>query len=284
MSPAGCSAACPARAPAARTTHSYESTDGAGNEVWTCQAGGPGHDLASTVAVDAAGDVYVAGQRDVSSNDVGTTVVRKYRPDGTELWTRQQGETDDVTIAVTIDSAGAVYQVGELAPAQRVHDHAQGNHRGVPFVRKYNPNGTEAWTRPFGAGATDASVQVAVDSAGTVYVAGHTSRGTRIRRARPPIERLRAHVRSRWGAGGHSTVRRRRVRNRQRRLPSVLLASSTPSGGHGRAGREGRQRAHRCLHRQGQAVVATSSSFRIGPIGPILKDRTVGTEVPTSIQ
>jgi Beta-propeller repeat len=148
-----------------------------GVEAWTRQAGGPGHDLATTVSVDAAGDVYVAGQREQASNDVGTTAVRKYSPTGVELSARDLGTTGDVTIAVTIGRDGSIYQVGELAPPERIHDHAQGNHRGVPFVRKYDATGPEAWTREFGAGATDAIVNVAVDSTGTVYVAGHTSRG-----------------------------------------------------------------------------------------------------------
>jgi hypothetical protein len=153
--------------------------DADGNEVWTRQAGGPGHDLATTVAIDAVGDVYVASQSDQTSGDVGTSVVRKYGPDGTELWTHPIGAVNDVTIAVTVDGAGAVYQVGEAFPSERVHSHAQGNHRGVPFVRKYAADGTVAWTRQFGAAATDAIVKLAVDSAGTVYVVGHTSRGTR---------------------------------------------------------------------------------------------------------
>jgi Beta-propeller repeat len=148
-----------------------------GVEAWTRQAGGPRHDLATTVAVDAVGDIHVAGQREERSNDVGTTVVRNYSPAGVELGTHDIAATNDVTIAVTIGRDGSIYQVGELAPPQRVHDHAQGNHRGEPFVRKYNATGTVAWTRQFGAGATDAIVNVAVDNAGTVYVAGHTSRG-----------------------------------------------------------------------------------------------------------
>ena len=151
--------------------------DAGGTEVWTRQIGGPGHDLASTVAVDAADHIYVATQSDVGSNDVGTTVIHQYGPDGTERWTRETG-AGDVTIAVTVDRAGAIYLVGELAPAERVHDHAQGNHRGTPFVRKYNPNGAVAWTQRVGAGATDAIVKVSVDGTGTVYVAGHTSAGT----------------------------------------------------------------------------------------------------------
>ena len=148
-----------------------------GVEVWTRQTGGPDHDLAENVVVDAAGDVYVAGQRDVSSEDNGITVVRKYSPAGDELWARDAAPTGDKTIAVTIGLDGSIYQAGELAPPEPVHDHASGNHRGDPFVRKYDKNGNVAWTRKFGAGATDAIVNLAVDSSGRVYVAGHTSRG-----------------------------------------------------------------------------------------------------------
>ena len=150
-----------------------------GTEVWTHQIGGPGHDLASGVTVGERGDVYVAGQSDLSSGDVGSTFVRMYRPDGSEVWTRRIGAVNDVTVSVTVDGAGAVYQVGEAFPPERVHSHAQSNHRGVPFVRKYDTDGTESWTEQFGTAATDAIVKVAVDATGTVYVSGHTSRATR---------------------------------------------------------------------------------------------------------
>jgi hypothetical protein len=160
----------------------YESD---GTEVWTHQLGGAGHDLASAVSVDRAGDIYLAVQSDQTSGDVGSTLVRTYRSDGSELWSRTIGSVNDVTIAVTVDGGGAIYQVGEAFPAERVHSHAQGNHRGTPFVRRYAPDGRESWTRPLGAGALDAVVELAVDTAGRVYVAGHTSRGAGTARADP---------------------------------------------------------------------------------------------------
>ena len=43
------------------------------------------------------------------------------------------------------------------------------------FVRRYDANGNEAWTRQFGTAAHDVLRDVAVDGTGNVYVAGYTS-------------------------------------------------------------------------------------------------------------
>lgn len=153
-----------------------------GTEVWTRQFGGADHDRATTVKVDAAGDVYVAGQIDQRAGDAGATVVRKYRSGGELLWTRTLGRPSDETIAVTIDIAGAMYMVGNGFPVDRAHDHGRGpaesNHAvGEPFVRKYDTGGTEVWTSQLPGRRTEVPVNLAVDIAGTVYVAGYTSRG-----------------------------------------------------------------------------------------------------------
>jgi hypothetical protein len=155
--------------------------DAAGSEVWTRQFGGADHDQATMVKVDAAGDVYVAAQIDQRSGDAGTTVVRKYSPSGELLATHTLGQPADETIAVTIDATGAMYLVGNGFPANRAHDHSEGqaesNHAGEPFVRKYDPSGVEIWTSPLPGSRTEVATNIAVDSAGTVYVVGYTSRG-----------------------------------------------------------------------------------------------------------
>ena len=222
-----------------------------GTEVWTHQIGGPGHDLATGVTVGDAGDIYVAGQSDLSSGDVGSTFVRMYRPDGAEVWTRQIGAVNDVTVSVTVDGAGAVYQVGEAFPPERVHSHAQSNHRGVPFVRKYDTDGTESWTEQFGTAATDAIVKVAVDAhRHGLRVRPHQQSHPR-RHAEPPLDRLRQGVRRRRGDGGCPPVRQRRTRHDDRRggrAPRRVLRSRVePRCAVG----DDRQRSNRRVHRQG---------------------------------
>jgi hypothetical protein len=173
--------ALPGATPGGRGDAFLRKYDAAGAEVWTRQFGGADHDQATTVKVDAAGDVYVAAQIDQRSGDAGSTVVRKYRPTGELLSTSALGQPADETIAVTIDAAGAMYLVGNGFPTGRAHDHSQGqaesNHAGQPFVRKYDPSGTELWTSPLPGSRTEVATNIAVDSGGTVYVVGYTSRG-----------------------------------------------------------------------------------------------------------
>ena len=179
-SPAGCSAALPGQTAGGQDDAFVRKYDADGTEVWTHQFGGPGHDLATTVTVDAAGDIYVAGQSDLSSGDVGTTVVRKYRPGRRPSCGRAPiGAVNDVTIAVTVDGAGADLSGGRSwPPPSGSTTTPRATTAASRSCASTTPNGTVAWTQQFGAGATDAIVKVAVDSAGTVYVAGHTSRGT----------------------------------------------------------------------------------------------------------
>jgi hypothetical protein len=174
--------ALPGATPAGQGDAFVRKYDSSGTELWTRQFGGADHDQAITVKVDAAGDVYVAGQIDQRSGDAGTTVVRKYRPGGDLVWIRTLGQPADETIAVTIDAAGAIYMVGNGFSANRAHDHSEGqaesNHAGEPFVRKYDPSGTEVWTSLLPGGRTDVATNLAVDSAGTtVYVVGYKSKG-----------------------------------------------------------------------------------------------------------
>src|SRR5438876_55762 len=88
---------------------------------WTRQFGTAGFDRAQGVAADATGNVYVAG--DINATFAGQTAagnddafLRKYDPDGTELWTQQFGTaSDDFAFGVAVDTAGSVYIAGFTA-------------------------------------------------------------------------------------------------------------------------------------------------------------------------
>jgi len=96
--------------------------------------------------------------------------VRKYDASGNVLWTRQFGTTsDDVAYGISVDASGvyvAGYTGGTL-PGQT----SSGGYDA--FVRKYDANGTESWTRQFGTSSTDYASGISVD-ASSVYVAGYT--------------------------------------------------------------------------------------------------------------
>ena len=147
----------------------------AGNEIWTRQFGTPGLTFAFGVAVYASGNVYVGGQTSgmlpgQSSAGGSDGFVRKYDASGNALWTRQFGTSaDDEVRGVTVDASGNAYVAGSVGGALPGQIPAAGDDA---FLRKYDPSGSELWTRQFGSEADDDALSVAVDASGNAHVAG----------------------------------------------------------------------------------------------------------------
>lgn len=151
-----------------------------GDVEWVRQFGSSGNnnDYAYDVAVDAAGNVYVAGktfgmlpeQTDVSWG--GDAFVRKYDGEGNEIWTKEFGTSGgDYADCVAVDASGNVYVAGETEgalPGQSSSGYYDA------FVRRYDGFGNELWTRQFGSSTDDYAWGVAVDASGNIYVAGET--------------------------------------------------------------------------------------------------------------
>jgi ABC-type phosphate transport system substrate-binding protein len=135
------------------------------------------------IAADAAGDIAVVGQTSgtlpgqTKANWEGVpdtdAFVRLYSPDGSELWTRQFGtQATDTALGVAADPWGNIVVVGNTdgtLPGQLVQS-------GGAFVRAFAHDGSERWTRQFGAGYEVGS-SVAVDQTGHVLVTGYTFAG-----------------------------------------------------------------------------------------------------------
>ena len=152
--------------------------DASGVELWTRQFGSAESDRALGVAVDAKGNVYVAGRtHGALPGQVGAgpndAFLRMYGAGGEEVWTRQFGSPEpDSASGVAVDGEGNVYVAGGtggVLPGQV----SAGS--GDAFLRKYGPGGTELWTRQFGyPDSSDDADGVAVDAEGNVYVTGST--------------------------------------------------------------------------------------------------------------
>jgi hypothetical protein len=148
--------------------------DAAGNEQWTRQFGSSSFDQARGIAVNASG-VYVAGMTagalpDQTSAGAQDAFLRKYDAGGKELWTRQFGtkKLEEVT-GITADDTG-VYVVGSTFGVLPGQTGAGGSDL---FIRKYDAEGKELWTRQFGTPEYDQSRGIAAYG-GSIYVAGIT--------------------------------------------------------------------------------------------------------------
>ena len=132
---------------------------------WTRQFGTSNSDYAYGVATDTNGRIYVTG---VTGNDA---FLNAYDADGTEVWTLQFGTgAFDIAYGVATDPNGNVYVAGYT------FGNLEGTSAGFEdaFLRAYDPNGTELWTRQFGTDTNDIAYGVATDTNGRIYVTGAT--------------------------------------------------------------------------------------------------------------
>lgn len=148
-----------------------------GEVQWTRQFGTGSDDRAYAAAIDATGRVFVAGTTSgalAGANAGGPDAfVRAYAADGTTtLWTRQFGTAaSDFANGLATDEAGTVVVTGStgglLAEAHLGMEDA--------FVRAYDRDGQELWTRQFGTASGDTGYAVAVTRDHRLVVAGTTT-------------------------------------------------------------------------------------------------------------
>lgn len=143
--------------------------DSSGSELWVRRYNGPGNhdDLASAIAVDNLGNVYVTGgsHGEVTKMDYATI---KYYPYGDTAWVRRYAGVDsasDVAHDIAVDSSGNVYVTGSATVSGTIWDYV---------TIKYDSAGELLWTEAYDGpahGPDDASA-IALDTAGNVYVTG----------------------------------------------------------------------------------------------------------------
>ncbi|MBA3725498.1 MAG: SBBP repeat-containing protein [Armatimonadetes bacterium] len=147
--------------------------DSIGNRLWVARYSGMtgGGGGAHALAVDGAGNVYVAG----GSEDPGTYydyATIKYDSNGNQLWAARYsspGYHGDDASALVLDSAGNVYVTGSSygGPVEYVRDYA---------TIKYDSNGNQLWVARYNGPGNfqDYAYALGVDAAGNVYVTGRS--------------------------------------------------------------------------------------------------------------
>lgn len=139
-------------------------------EEWVRRYNSPDNlnDNAIDMAIDKAGNIYIAGDN-ITTNEGNNIVVVKYNNAGVQQWAKSfnySGSSNDFSSAIAVDTSGNVYIAGYTQFGTGQFDW---------LVIKYNDNGTFQWfkfySNPYGG--DDISGSLGIDTKQNVYVVGY---------------------------------------------------------------------------------------------------------------
>jgi hypothetical protein len=158
----------------------YSAADG--SHQWSQRFGGTNFDVAKSVAVDASGDVFLAGYFIGTASFGGGALVSagsqdiflaKYNSGGTHQWSQRFGSTGQEDVSAALDESGELLVSGNF---YNTVDFGGGPLVSAgssdAFLAKYNSAGTHQWSQRFGGADYDWGGSVATGASGSVVLTG----------------------------------------------------------------------------------------------------------------
>ncbi len=161
--------------------------DPRGNTVWTVHSdGNPGNSQGSSLAMDAAGNVFLAGAFRGCFELGGKVLVResdgrgaylaKVRPTGHVLWLRGAGQTEfDSLSEIVVVRNGTLYVAGQFRghatlgrTELRSEDHPEA------YVAMYGPEGEAVWAKQMRSANFSQPLRLELDRFDRVYLLGES--------------------------------------------------------------------------------------------------------------
>jgi hypothetical protein len=171
-----------------------QKMDDNGNFLWAKSFGGNSYDRGNSVALDAAGNVYVkgyfagtvdfdsgVGTYNLTSAGINETFIQKMDTNGNFIWAKSFGATSNlngIVQSMALDVMGNVYSTGnfegtaDFDPGVGIVNLTSLGNSDV-FVQKMDVNGNFIWAKSFGGTGYDYGGQIAVDDSENVYTIGN---------------------------------------------------------------------------------------------------------------
>lgn len=160
------------------------------NLIWAKRAGGTGSDIATSIGVDAFGNIYLTGTFSSSiihfegitlSNTLAGSFdvfIAKYDSSGNVIWAKSiGGPNNDVANNIFVDRNSNIYLTGyfvsdSIAFGNTVLINSGGNNCDI-FTVKMDSAGNTLWAKSAGGTDQDVGYSICVDNNFNVYVTGY---------------------------------------------------------------------------------------------------------------
>ena len=160
--------------------------DPLGNVAWAKSFGDSNNDVANSICVDTAGNVYIAGNYSSTRLRFGATTlintggadmfVTKLDPAGNVRWAKSaRGSGDESANSVCADRFGHAFVTGTYSSPSLIFGTDTLLNAGMDdiFLTKYDSAGHVVWARRAGEPQEDVSASVAADAFGNAYITGY---------------------------------------------------------------------------------------------------------------
>lgn len=163
-----------------------------GTLAWSTYLGGANRDVGHSIAVDADGNVWVAGETESSGWTTGgfnTThngatdgFIARINADGTLAWSSYLGGEDhDWAHGIAVDSEGNAWVTGRTQSPGWASGGFNTDYNGTApdssdvFVAKVSGDGSLLWSSYLGGKSWDAGYDIAIDGTGNAWIIGETA-------------------------------------------------------------------------------------------------------------
>ncbi len=160
-----------------------------GVHQWSYRFGGAGDETVKAIALDASGNIFVAGYFTGSGSFGGSTFtsagqynsfLAKYSASGQHLWSKSFGSTSSTTYidlfnALALDSQGNVVVTGTFqgdASFGGASLHSQWGTAVNTVLAKYSTDGTHLWSKNFASGNENYANGIAIDRSDNIILTG----------------------------------------------------------------------------------------------------------------